>query len=150
MKGYQENNKKWSIISEALKGRNLNSVKNRFHSILKKNGCSDPTNENIESIIQKLKKAEFSINTSKISSDTEEVNDEKELKFEEPKKQVKIENSEKSIQEMYKNMYTHFQFLNQYHNYLNMANSFLQPTFSANNFPGFLISSICSNFLRFQ
>lgn len=136
MKGYQENNKKWSIISESLKGRNLNSVKNRFHSILKKNGVIEPTNENIESVIQKLKKAECSINASKISSDNENNDDDEEIKFEEPpKKQLKVE-KHNDIQEMYKGMLNHFQLMTEYSQYFNMANAFMGANFP--NFSGLL------------
>ena len=105
-------NKKWSTISESLKGRNLNSVKNRFHSLLKRNGLSSPENDGIQALIEKMK------NSKNLPQFTEESPVEtEEEKIEEPvKKQIKVEedkNQGKSMSMML-NMQNQCQMYNQY------------------------------------
>ena len=88
---YLKFNKKWSTISESLKGRNLNSVKNRFHSLLKKCKISEAEDENIKALIKRLKNTEtFETKDISITSEEEEENEDLKIK-ESPKKKIKIE-----------------------------------------------------------
>ena len=88
---YLKFNKKWSTISESLKGRNLNSVKNRFHSLLKKFKISEAEDENIKALIKRLKNTEtFETKDISITSEEEEENEDLKIK-ESPKKKIKIE-----------------------------------------------------------
>ncbi len=98
-------NKKWSTISESLKGRNLNSVKNRFHSLLKRNGILSPENDSIQSLIEKIKHSKNLSEFSKESSLEEKIEEEKIEEL--PKTQIKVE--EDKNQEKYMNMMINLQ-----------------------------------------
>ena len=144
-------NKKWATISESLKGRNLNSVKNRFHSILKKNNISEPDNEQIKSLIQKLKFSETVVDNDQINEIDDDDNDDEEIKEveangEKPKKQIKLEENmdkqENQIKyfEMFKNMQNQYQMFQQYCNFANAFNTTQRP-------PAFFPPGIPPNFM---
>lgn len=119
---FQQYNKKWSVISEVLKGRNLNSVKNRFHSLLKKNDISEPTSENINQLIVKLKNSDTSDSFIKDSSSElgKYDEDKEEVKLnEDPKKKLKLE--EGQTEKNAKDFQNQFQIFNQF---MVLANAF--------------------------
>ena len=70
---YIKFNNKWSIIAESLKGRNLNSVKNRFNSLLKKFMVMKPSKENIEQLMERIKNSEIEEKTKNLSVQPKEI-----------------------------------------------------------------------------
>lgn len=82
------------MIAESLKGRNLNSVKNRFHSLLKKYMVIEPSKESIEKLIKRIRTSEKEYKTNNISVKPEKINNEEDSTKE---KIIKVEDTDSYI-----------------------------------------------------